>query len=310
MAANLIFICGALRSGTSVTHIMLNHHPQVNNPGEYDFFFDAIAANNIPPEINSYHEYLHNHRIFQAKNLTIDPNLDYQNLLTSFVSQLSSQKPILSLNIYRNFHVIPEFFPQAKYIHLIRDPRDVAKSTIGMGWTGNVYFGVNHWLETEKAWQKLLPKLEPHQYIELKFEALIADPALELHKICQFLNIAFTSDMLNYADNTTYKKPDIKLINQWQHKLSDREIELVEFKASEYISQYDYSLCNAAPKAPNQLELYYLWLQNKYFRFKFSSQRYGISLYFLHKISARLNIHAIQTYTNKKIQAIDTKHLK
>ena len=33
----LVFVCGALRSGTSMAHLMLNAHPEISNPGQFDF---------------------------------------------------------------------------------------------------------------------------------------------------------------------------------------------------------------------------------------------------------------------------------
>ncbi|MDZ7627639.1 MAG: sulfotransferase [Parvularculaceae bacterium] len=37
---DIVFICGALRSGTTLLRIMVNHHPQLSNPGEMDFLFE------------------------------------------------------------------------------------------------------------------------------------------------------------------------------------------------------------------------------------------------------------------------------
>ena len=47
-----------------------------------------------------------------------------------------------------------------RYIHLLRDPRDVALSTILMGLAGNTYLGVDLWVETEKSWDQLASKLQ------------------------------------------------------------------------------------------------------------------------------------------------------
>ncbi|KJV06249.1 sulfotransferase [Methylocucumis oryzae] len=38
----LIFICGALRSGSTMLRLMLDHHPNIVNPGEFDFLFDYM----------------------------------------------------------------------------------------------------------------------------------------------------------------------------------------------------------------------------------------------------------------------------
>jgi len=61
MHDNLIFICGALRSGSSLTHVILDHHPEIKNPGEFDFLFDQISADGTFPDIEKYWEWLSVH---------------------------------------------------------------------------------------------------------------------------------------------------------------------------------------------------------------------------------------------------------
>ena len=45
MKTPLVFICGSLRSGSSLTHLMIDHHSEISNPGEFDFLFDQILGN-------------------------------------------------------------------------------------------------------------------------------------------------------------------------------------------------------------------------------------------------------------------------
>ena len=47
--------------------------------------------------------------------------------------RFSSGSRWLAINIHRNFATAREFFPRARFIHLVRDPRDCARSAIGMG---------------------------------------------------------------------------------------------------------------------------------------------------------------------------------
>ena len=85
MKSNVIFICGALRSGSSLTHLMLDSHAQLKNPGEFDFLFDKITDEGKFPQINEYHEWLSYHRIFQSKSLVIDKRLSFPELIESFI---------------------------------------------------------------------------------------------------------------------------------------------------------------------------------------------------------------------------------
>ena len=224
---NLIFICGALRSGSTLTHVILDNHHEIKNPGEFDFLFDQISDGGVFPDVKKYQEWLSLHRIFQSKCLSIDSSLDYPELIDSFIAQLTQVSCVLALNIHRHFDLIPYLFPKAKLIHLIRDPRDVARSSIGMGWAGNVYYGVDHWIETEKSWKRLQKKIAPEQFLELRFEELILSPEIILQRICEFIGVPYSGSMLNYADNSTYSKPDPSLVYQWKKTLSKERFSML-----------------------------------------------------------------------------------
>ena len=58
-------------------------------------------------------------------------------------------RPVLVL--HRHADKALTLLPDAKVIHLMRDPRDVARSAIGMGWAGNVFHGSPAMVATE-AW--------------------------------------------------------------------------------------------------------------------------------------------------------------
>lgn len=307
---NLVFICGALRSGSTLLHLMLDHHPGIKNPGEFDFMFDLIGDDGSFPEINKYHEWLKINRIFQSKNLAIDPDLNACELISSFAAQLNSQNAVLSLNVHRNFHRIPFVFPDAKYIHLLRDPRDVAKSSIGMGWAGNVYFGVDHWLETEASWNKLAEKLGPEQALTVYYEELIDVPEETLKKICCFLDLPYTSAMLDYSNNSTYSKPDRSLIKQWEKNFSQREIQYVEAKATQLMLARGFALSGLPLIRIGMVEKILLSIQNKWFKLKHGITRYGCGLFIIEKITRLLGLERLHQQSIVRKSTIDTKYLK
>ena len=45
-----VFIFGSERSGTTVLRLMVNAHPMLSNPGEFDFLFDTIRPSDAPPD--------------------------------------------------------------------------------------------------------------------------------------------------------------------------------------------------------------------------------------------------------------------
>jgi hypothetical protein len=133
MMPDMIFVVGAPRSGTTLFRLILDSHPRIVNPGEFDFLFDLVSDDAKLPDVTKYTEWLSTHRIFLSHRLIIDPNHGYYDLVRSFVRQKTQSNRIVALSVHRGHHKIPFFFPEAKYIHLLRDPRDVALSTIPMG---------------------------------------------------------------------------------------------------------------------------------------------------------------------------------
>ncbi|MFK5970530.1 MAG: sulfotransferase [Candidatus Marithrix sp.] len=306
---NIIFICGALRSGSTLFHLMLNSHPNIINPGEYDFLFDKITSNGGFPEIEKYREYLLSDRIFNSKFLEVDESLEYSDLIKSFIEQMKDGNKILAINIHRNFEHAYKMFPDARFIHLLRDPRDVASSSIGMNWAGNVYYGVDHWIETEKSWEKLLPLLKKKQHIEVRFEKLISDSVIVLNTVCDFIGTTYTNAMFDYQNNSTYSKPDITLINQWKKKLSIQELQNVEFKAFDMMSLRNYELSGSIIP-PTMIRRVKLSSQNYLYKIRKGIERYGFVLFVLYRLTSRFGLKSWNTSLHYKVSNINTKHLK
>jgi len=305
-----IFICGALRSGSTLFHLMLNSHPNMSNPGEFDFLFDRISDTGAFPSVQSYIEYLSSNRIFNSKKLIVDDSLSYPELIQSFIRQKAEKNKFFSLNVHRNFDHAHLLYPDAKYIHLLRDPRDVARSSIGMKWAGNVYYGVNHWINTEKSWDRLKLKLNKEQYLDIKFEDLISDTKSTLMKVCEFIGVEFSDEIFNYQQSSTYGKPDTSLINQWQRKLSSRELQNVESKVVDMMRERNYKLSNNPIKEPSSFERFLLGIQNKIYIITKGIERYGFFLYSFYRLSSKLGINSWHNSLLIKVNEINKTHLK
>jgi hypothetical protein len=306
----IYFLSGALRSGSTLLHLMLDHHPGLKNPGEFDFMFDLIGDDGRFPVLDDYYAFLEKNRIFKAKALKIDKSLDFVNLIQSFADQLKPRDGILVLNVHRNFHRIPYVFPDAKYLHLIRDPRDVARSSIEMGWCGNVFFGVDHWLASERSWDILADQLTETQSYSVYYEDLVVNPEHELSKLCAFINVSYSPKMLDYPLNSSYKKPDKSLVSQWRHRLSELEVQYVESKAGVLMLSRGYPLSGLPILQVSSLEKLRLLWQNKMFRFSHSVKRYGYALYIKELLSRWLGLKQLQKQFLLEKHQIDIKHLR
>jgi hypothetical protein len=231
-------------------------------------------------------------------------------VISNFVKQVSTQENVLALNVHRHFDKIPRWFPSAKYIHLIRDPRDVARSSIGMGWAGNVYYGVDHWIDTERSWAKLKLNLLDDQYIEIYFEDLITDPKSVLKGICEFCGVPYADSMLNYHENSTYDKPDVSLIYQWKKKLTRNEVLQIESKVGEVLEILKYEPSNYGRFSISSLQKAYLNVQNKLYKLKFSIRRYGFSLVIRERFSRWFKLTNQKNTVRRKMNEIDRSVIK
>jgi hypothetical protein len=308
-----IFLVGAERSGTTVLRLMLDHHSSVGWVQEFEYSVDLVANDGQYPSLDNYYEWLESDRIFQSMGFAIDKNLNYPQLVNSFLAQKvnSCGKPLIGATVHRHFDRLLYIWGDARFIHLIRDPRDVARSCIGMGWAGNVWYGVDRWLEAEHLWNQLKNnKISPDRYIEINYENLISDPVTVLTAICEFMGVDYDPLMLTYDDNTTYSSPDPKLIQQWRKKLSDVDIQLVELKVGDLLTDRGYELSSLPSIKPNGLQKKQLQIENWWVKVLFRVKSLGLSLFLADFISRKLGLKSWQKQVKLTINEIIKKRLK
>jgi hypothetical protein len=289
---------------------MLDSHDRISNPGEVDFIFDYIPKD-IDPTVSIYDfDSLRIDRTFLSYGLVVPLLSNSKEVALNFVKQFSSQTDrILTLNIHRNLDKVIAIFPDAKFIHIVRDPRDVAKSYIRMGWAGNTYYGVDNWIQTEANWDTCKERLINSRLLELKYEALVTAPRENLEEVCGFIGVEFSSNMLNYPSRTTYGAPDPKSIIQWKKSLNTREISLVEIKSIALLLARKYELSGYPLVFPGLFERIQLALTNKLYRLRFAFERYGVFNVIMERITKRFMKSRHRVFVDK-IDKITKMHLK
>lgn len=303
-----VFVFGALRSGTTMLRLMLDAHPGLSNPGEADFLFDHLDLAAAPPRYDR--EALTDSRIFRDRGLTLAPGLDGLDLLADLLAQLDAKAPgLTSLNIHRHPERLAAALPGARVIHLLRDPRDVARSAIGMGWAGAAWHGVEGWIATEAAWDRAAPGFAAGAVLELRFEDLLADPEARLGEICAFLGVPYAPEMLAYPEASTYDAPDPKLAQQWRRKASAREVAEVEARAGDLMRRRGYPP-EGDGAAPGPLRRAELALRNRLAVWRFRARRYGPALYAAEKAARSLGLSTQARALGRRMQEIDRRHLK
>jgi hypothetical protein len=208
------FVVGVARSGTTLLRLMLDAHPELAIPHETHFipavlrepdasrerFFELLTGFPTWEDLKTPAE------LFHEELLRVEP-FDVRDGLRAFYrlyarargkARWGDKTPPYLLHI----RAIHEALPEARFIHIIRDGRDVAVSLrplwfspgesmealAGM-WAGHV---------TQARAQGLGQPPGSPFYLEVRYEDLIADPVRELRRICGFLDLRYDPGMVDY----------------------------------------------------------------------------------------------------------------
>lgn len=124
--------------------------------------------------------------------------------------------------------------PDAKFIHIFRDPRDVAVSMNSKDWgMGDMRRNLQWYKAKMDRWESIKPKIPKEKYIEIRFEDLINDFSDELERICAFLNISIQDEMLS-MDVSKHN------IGHWEKNISKVEEKMISTDFHELIKKYGY----------------------------------------------------------------------
>lgn len=303
-----VFLVGSERSGTTLLRLMLDHHPDVKFCQEFEFVVDAVRDGRIPT-IQEYAEHLKTDRVFNCSGLTLNTDTDYVGACRDLLDQRlrASGKTYIGATVHRYYETLLKIWPDARFIYIQRDGRDVARSCIGMGWDGNIYTASTRWIESVHAWNALRDKLDPSRYIETSYEKIIADTRDELTKLCRFIGTEFHEDVWQYQDNSTYGEPDVKLIAQWKRKLSPRELGLVEGRIADLLTMQGYELSGHPPIKMTPLLRKRLWLQDRWARMTYRWKELGVCLAIGESLTKRTGPASLHRRILKKTHEIHNR---
>jgi hypothetical protein len=213
-------IVGVPRSGTTLLRFMLDSHPSLAIPPETGFLaWPLHRLNIIAPQETLF-------RVITRLPLKSGPWRDFGLDPSEFREQLRQIKPFdigegvrAFYRLYaekqnkprygdktplycRHMKAIESFLPEACFVHIIRDGRDVALSLRTMS------FAPGQDIPTLAVyWRRLIQDAREtgrhcRAYMEIRYEALVRSPSAVLHSICRFLELDFDPAMLRYWERT------------------------------------------------------------------------------------------------------------
>ncbi len=307
-----VFLVGSERSGTSLLRLMLDHHPGIALQFESDYIVTQISEDGTFPEVARYRAWLADDRAFQHTGFSIDESLDYAGLVNHFLRQKQSrdQKALVGATVHHQFSKLSRIWPRAKYIYLLRDGRDVATSVMRMGWAGNVYVAADIWLEAERQRDLARVRVAEDHWLEVRYEELILSTRPQLERICAFLGVAYSEEMLGYVKTSTYQVPDSSLCYQWKRNLRKVDLQRLEEKLGDRLSQRGYELSGHHRIRVPPLSRRYLYLQSRIGRYLFRLRRYGTLLALQETLSRRFGLERLHRRTMDRINRITNTYMK
>lgn len=241
----MFFILGNPRSGTSLFRLMLNSHPQITVPPECGFlqwWHEKYQNWNKESCLDSRQvsEFI---RDLKSSKKIEDWNLDYTNLSSKIRSEQPASFAELVLLVYQVFskpdtlligdknnyyiHHIPtlkELFKGAKFLHLVRDGRDVAvsykeintsvfTSKYAPSLPTSTYDIAKEWSENVLKIQR---EISDRDHFMLRYEDLISSPQDHLTNVCLFLGIPYSPEMLKFYEPQNHDEPTTTM--EWKSK--------------------------------------------------------------------------------------------
>lgn len=303
---------GAERSGTTFLRLMLGHHPELAWQSEFDFSIHMVSDEGNWPNLKTYYEWLSTDRIFLSNKFTTDPDLAYPELVKDFLEQRRhrDRKPRIGATVHHHFDRLLCLWPEASFLHIVRDGRDVARSAIAMGWAGNAWTGVQGWIDAEMLWERLREKVPETRRFELTYEELVADPVATLTSLCEYIDVAFDPAMLKYPEDTTYDAPDPSLCYQWRDKMTRYEVQLAEARIGPMLIERGYELSEIPPIEVASWKRKILRLNDRAAKSTFRIQRYGWRLFLADFVTRRLPLSRWRKRVRLKMNEIETAQLK
>ena len=300
-----VFLVGSERSGSTLLRLMLDHHPEIAFDKEFDFAVALVSDTGQLPSMQSYLEWI---KYVRAVDYAVNPALSYREQVADFLRQkqaLSGGKKYVGATVHHHFDRLRFLWPDARYVHLVRDPRDVARSVFQKGWAGNIYQASGVWILAEDCWDSLVTHLSHDQAIELHYEDLVMQTEAELSRICEFIGVEFAPAMLDYqVDARQYPPPDHSLASQWKTKLSQRDVAMVERRTADRMERRGYTCSGYAPITIGLVRHQLLLSAGRARQLRTKVNRYGPGLVAINLLG-RLGFRPLRKYARTRINAVD-----
>ncbi|TQF00119.1 MAG: methyltransferase domain-containing protein [Spiribacter salinus] len=307
-----VFMFGFERSGTTLLSMMVGAHPQIAVPlsvtglwihygQRLDDYRHLATAEDLQRLVD---DLLAEERI-RLWDAELDrdfilaglPLGDYGAVIVRFHEAYarSKGKPYwanLDIATLDDMDAVHAWCPQARFVHIVRDGRDIALSHRTMP------FGASNTLDCAERWQsrlhtslKMGAVLGPERYHVVRFEDLVLDSEATLRRLCEFLGVPYSPAMLDYGHAVADKVPDDRRwlwpdldkapqqqnVYRWRQTMRPAQRALIERTAGDMLRELGYETYPAIPRSPTSYLMEGLCLVDRGGRIRRLRRRLGLA---------------------------------
>ena len=219
------YVVGVNRSGTTLLRMMLDSHPELAIPPETHFIpalYKHIKTLD-PPTPDSVVDFLAAHRRWGdfgisekdlKKRLKKAPSVRPKFVLREFYglyaeAQGKERYGDKTPGYVKQMGMVQRCLPEARFVHLIRDGRDVALSRDERVQAEELSIE-----RLAKIWKRRIGRARRQterleHYMEVRYEDLVTDPETQLRRVCDFAEIEFDPAMLRYHERSGERLQEI-----------------------------------------------------------------------------------------------------
>lgn len=327
-----LFIVGNPRSGTKLLRDLLNRNPKIN--------ILEIESNFIPSLVQKYgmkcpledvamrdsffkdfkdtgfyfYSIEKNTNIITREDLDNVPDLSAWDSVFEHIIKVclpdapDKVDPVWgdkTPNYVKSVALIKQIFPDARFIHIIRDPRDVALSA-NKAWGNHYYRTTNKWVQYVNDGQKAKAQF-PKDILEVFYEDVISDSETVLQTICDFIDVPFVEQMLNLkqpSENLGDTKGKQYIVKSNKNKFLEelpketiKRIEEITFNNLEYLKYETFYATEYHPLTKNELLILSMSdaLSTLRHDMKMWGQVRGMQYFFRYRIKTRLGKNVLDS---------------
>ena len=275
------FVVGVGRSGTTLLQAMLNAHPELAMPFESHFIvpFGERREEYEQPGGFDTERFISDLTTEWSVRRWEIPDATLRNALTGVRPRDLADAIRRVFALYAVIHgkslygdktpdymlsmpFLARLFPEARFVHVIRDGRDVALALRDVDWMrqNEVVDCALYWALRVETARRAGRWLGPHRYSEVRYEELVYRPAATLRRVCDFLNLRYVEAMLdhrvsavelvrtepNLNEFRTLHMPVTRGLRDWRTQMDRDDVRTFEQVAGEVLVSFDYELSQPA----------------------------------------------------------------